>query len=565
MKIVQSFWSNNQSDILNKTFAWRTPEYHLMGWALSCLQLKKYYNKVELYTDKAGYELLIEKLKLPYTKVHVELDVLNKYHPDLWAISKIYTYAKQETPFLHVDGDVFVWEKFNDELLQSPLIAQNQEQGTKYHYEPQLRRLEKIFSFYPKELSNHRKTKVPIMAYNAGILGGNDIAFFKEYTEKAFEFVDKNKRRIPKMRGTFFNVFFEQYLFYCLSIVQNKKVGVLIDDIIMDNGYRNLDNFSDVPYDKKYLHLVGQTKRTEKTCIAMSRMLRQEYPDFYYRILDLFPEKHKKITTIAKEFSGNHLDLMHQYKSKNIEKYTNETDKTNGISIAYSYKRTNFVSSKFIKYPLINKFAKVPLFQKFIKYSLINKNVKEISKDSLVIKVKTINNERLHDVFQYENAIIQLKKDFSSYNPQYLYARDLISNTYYEKIFGQILEQNKEKLTLQKDNLIKITSSKWDWITTEEKRDFFNKVATNFKQPSKAYKTIIIPEINDYGHTECELDELNEVILHILETPKTIAVFFSELKTYFDAEDLSNSYSDFYMLIRGRLKELIYYKCIIVN
>ena len=43
----------------------------MMSWVLSCLSLRNYYDDVELYTDKLGYELLIEKLRLPYTYVHV--------------------------------------------------------------------------------------------------------------------------------------------------------------------------------------------------------------------------------------------------------------------------------------------------------------------------------------------------------------------------------------------------------------------------------------------------------------------------------------------------------------
>ena len=52
MRIVQSIWTANQSDLLNNSFGWLAPEYHLMGWALSCLQLKQFYPKVVLYADR---------------------------------------------------------------------------------------------------------------------------------------------------------------------------------------------------------------------------------------------------------------------------------------------------------------------------------------------------------------------------------------------------------------------------------------------------------------------------------------------------------------------------------
>jgi hypothetical protein len=68
---------------------------------------------------------------LSYTK-HIDYNDL-RYNPSLWAIPKILTYGKQQTPFIHVDGDVFVFEKFSNELSNARLIAQNPEIGTEYY------------------------------------------------------------------------------------------------------------------------------------------------------------------------------------------------------------------------------------------------------------------------------------------------------------------------------------------------------------------------------------------------------------------------------------------------
>ena len=73
MKIIQTFWTAEQ-DPLKHSFGWTHPEYNLMSWALSCLSLREHYDEVELYTDSAGYHILIEVLQLPYTKTHVIFD-----------------------------------------------------------------------------------------------------------------------------------------------------------------------------------------------------------------------------------------------------------------------------------------------------------------------------------------------------------------------------------------------------------------------------------------------------------------------------------------------------------
>jgi len=130
MRIVQSAWACNQSNLLTSNSGWLSPEYNLMSWTLSCLQLKQFYPEVVLYCDHAYAEMLIDNLQLPYTDVICNLDGLNKYHPQLWALPKIYTYSQQENPFLHVDGDVFIWREFSDYLLKGDLIAQNIEAAT---------------------------------------------------------------------------------------------------------------------------------------------------------------------------------------------------------------------------------------------------------------------------------------------------------------------------------------------------------------------------------------------------------------------------------------------------
>lgn len=85
-----------------------------------------------MITDLKGNETLIKLLKLPYDTVRIELDSLNHYHEDLWALGKIYSYGIQNEPFIHVDSDVFVWKKFDKSILETNLIAQNIEINFNY-------------------------------------------------------------------------------------------------------------------------------------------------------------------------------------------------------------------------------------------------------------------------------------------------------------------------------------------------------------------------------------------------------------------------------------------------
>ena len=110
MNFIQTLYIDADKDPFRYSFGWVAPEYHLMGWALSCLQLHKLYGNIALFANSQAARLLIDTLQLPYAEVHTAHDKLCLPHPDLWALAKIYTYSLQEQPFLHIDGDVFLFE-----------------------------------------------------------------------------------------------------------------------------------------------------------------------------------------------------------------------------------------------------------------------------------------------------------------------------------------------------------------------------------------------------------------------------------------------------------------------
>lgn len=107
----------------------------------------------------------------------------------------------------------------------------------------------------------------PIKAVNAGILGGNNIAFIKEYTCVAFEYINKNAAKLLTVNVDMFNVFFEQHLFYALAKEKNISIGCLFEEIIEDNQYKHLSEFHEAPYSKSYFHLLGHYKRDKYTCL----------------------------------------------------------------------------------------------------------------------------------------------------------------------------------------------------------------------------------------------------------------------------------------------------------
>ena len=319
MKIIQSFWSGNQTDFTNN-YGWYNYKYNWLSWILSCHQLVKYHKEVELYTDSFGYDILIRKLQLPYTNVHVVLDVLNGYHKDLWAIAKIKTFQMQDEPFLHVDGDVFVWGSLTDKFKNANLVTQNLEITTDY-YNNMWNDILPNLNFLPLEMANYNNNRSNF-ACNMGIIGGNDINFFKEYTKISTAFVDNNIRSWSSINGFNFNIFFEQILFYEFAKIKNKKIDFLFEEVSEDNSYKGFGDFQKVP-SKTYLHLLGVFKRNATICKAM---------EVY--IMKYYSESYSKITKLINEIEGNQneIEFLTAVKiSELIAEFDNEV-KTNEFS-----------------------------------------------------------------------------------------------------------------------------------------------------------------------------------------------------------------------------------------
>ena len=300
MKIVQSFWSlpalnslNPSTESFSSKFngGWLRPKYFWMSWALSCLKLRQFYDEVELVTDEIGKKILIDQLKLPYTKVSVCLDKLNHYPTKLWALGKLYTYQMQDEPFIHVDSDVFIWKKFGPSLENSKLIVQSLENENEHSYYPQIKQIFQHFDYIPNTFWKHCSPGKKIIGVNAGILGGRDIDFIQYYTKEAFSFVDANQDKLPQLDMGLFNTVYEQLLFYYLAKEQNKDISYYFK--FTEDKIKPFYTLAFLPHRLNYIHVMGTHKKKSSVCQHLEARLAFEFPVFYdhlCRILEI-PEK----------------------------------------------------------------------------------------------------------------------------------------------------------------------------------------------------------------------------------------------------------------------------------
>ena len=288
MKIIQTFWSGGGNP-LEKSYGWPLPEYNMMSWTLSCLSLRRFYDDVELYTDWEGYELLVVRLKLPYTRVYVVYDE-SLCRPMYWAYAKIKTYSLQSEQFLHVDGDIYITKPFAEEIHHAALVAQNKEIGTIYYR----RMIDAVMQIpgisLPRDLEDSI-TKDSVSSYNMGVFGGTDIKFIQTYCKKAMNFVEKNGLNDNSMvlRGEVdCNILFEQVLFAVMADGDHREVASVVGRPVRDEGYLS-NEFCDIGdfYSHSFFHILGGHKRNKIVLKDLCSLIYSQYREYYDRIVAL--------------------------------------------------------------------------------------------------------------------------------------------------------------------------------------------------------------------------------------------------------------------------------------
>lgn len=292
MKIVQSCWTSpllHSSQQLGGRFngGWPHRLINYYSWAYSCLQLRSFYNNVELITDELGCELLVQRLQLPYTNVRLDLAKIAGNSNGLWALGKIMAYHIQQEPFLHVDNDIFIEQAFDNRLLTSPLIAQNVQSRTRV-YTSTFQEVMNSYPYIPSYLEEFRNMSL-VPCSNAGILGGTDLEFIHEYTCEVTTFLDRNKEAITaslnNIELSYLNVIFEQVIFYAYAKHCKKNITYLFKeatDIPHNIGY-----FHSAYENKHFVHALGDYKQNRMVYHGLEKKLKKEYPLYYNHITQL--------------------------------------------------------------------------------------------------------------------------------------------------------------------------------------------------------------------------------------------------------------------------------------
>jgi hypothetical protein len=256
---LYSFWSKPFLEkSAFKTFGeFNTQDDFLTSWSVSVKLAHKHFEKVILVTDSWAWKNLFEPLNLPIDEVKIILDDLN-YTTDMWSISKAYSIMEMDEPFVHLDSDVYLWTELNEEILKSKVFAQSKE-GKWDSYQNQIytKRSEdyhRNFEGECKYFNNFRAENLEHLAYNTGVVGGNDLGFLKTWAENMISLANlyDSKFKSNQFIGERYLsvVWIEQALIRAMEIEEGYQIKVVLEDPNIDQEF--------------YTHLCGGSKKKEE-------------------------------------------------------------------------------------------------------------------------------------------------------------------------------------------------------------------------------------------------------------------------------------------------------------
>ncbi len=293
MNLIQSYFNKTITcNNMNYSGGYMSATINWLSMAYSCLLLKKYHptDNLIFYGNEDMVRILGDLFQLPYDDYKI-IEANDEFSTWFYCWPKILTYEAQQNPFIHVDIDIFMWGTLPSSLMEAPLIAQHLENDSTFYLNVYNQMKEDNICF-PGFMEVCYDNNV-INSYNAGLLGGHDLAFFQEYVWEIRKFLELNKSQIAiSDRKFLYNVVFEQWLFYGLTRKYNKSVCTFykkpIKNFNMEEAHVPLQILSL----KKlaYLHVMEYKRNIACNRFIVYKM-RSEFPDVYDRILSICNHK----------------------------------------------------------------------------------------------------------------------------------------------------------------------------------------------------------------------------------------------------------------------------------
>jgi hypothetical protein len=229
-RVIYTLWTDNGNSfdkiLVSRDFFRKMAE-------LSVWSAHNNFNNVELYADKHGVDYITRETNCKFTKINViDFDQL-EFDPSWWNYPKMHTYTLQEKPFIHVDFDVVMKERFSNQLHGADIYT---EMIRSYAYS----------SFFHN--NNVGKLPMPSGLICSGLLGGESNAIFIENMKFASKVVNRCDAQFYDVVGI------EEYNLSALAEIKNMTVKPLDHDTFAHfQGQNKIE---------KYGHTINELHKT---------------------------------------------------------------------------------------------------------------------------------------------------------------------------------------------------------------------------------------------------------------------------------------------------------------
>ena len=247
----------------------------LLSLSIAVKYAKQHFKEVHFHGDHTAIGQVCDHIQ--FDKTFDTLERLNSQGIPtyLWAYGKILTYSMQNVPFLHLDNDIYLWDKPTDELLTAPVVVECIENKEQF-YRGQLK---KIFSnvLYGRTLTGqtadlmHQYRGDPSRICNHGIFGGMNVEWLKNYSQDVIELIESPKN-MSLLKHNFldqdFNPVFEQWY----SSIKMRHDGISPKTLENKKPLRRADI-------TRYTHLTSANKRNPDVIYQLFERGKSEVPD----------------------------------------------------------------------------------------------------------------------------------------------------------------------------------------------------------------------------------------------------------------------------------------------
>ena len=268
MKAIFSFRSKAFKESHDKRMGgFYSDHYFIISFKLALLCARQSFDRVELYTDKIGYDLLVRDNQLEFDKVHIVLDDLDDIPTDVWMAGKLYTYSLQNEPFVHLDYDLYLLEPIPKDFLEHPALVQCEELFTMGSvYEWGINWISGHNNNVPAEFFHNRHLLyAEKKAHNLGLVGGQDYEKLSDYGRKALQLIRDNLDGIQKLAPdvqSLINIVYEQYFFTQYMNYHNVPIVSY-----MPYAFQCLEFNNDT-----FVHILSTLKSNQNTCMKIEEV-----------------------------------------------------------------------------------------------------------------------------------------------------------------------------------------------------------------------------------------------------------------------------------------------------